>query len=200
MCINFCIAQINVHMSIHTYILAGGKSTRMGEEKGLVQFHGKPLIQYVIDAALMVCPTIFIVTSNNLYASFGFPLIEDIKKELGPAGAIDTVLQHSNAEKNVVLACDMPFILKDSLNFILNESMASVITVPIYKNYPEALLAVYNTSCKEEWHAQVENGILKLSDLLSHFATNFVDGNKMCESNKNLFKNMNSKEDLVAFE
>lgn len=183
-------------MSVHAYILAGGKSTRMGEEKGMILFHDKPLIQHVIEKVSEVVETIFIVTSNNAYTQFQRPLIEDHLKELGPAGGIDTALQHSTATHNLIVACDMPFIDSISLQYLMGESQQHEITVPVLNHYPEALLAVYSTSCYQQWHEAVEQGVLKLSDLLSMFATNFVDGNKMLLHNPLLFKNMNSKEDL----
>ena len=184
-------------MSLHAYILAGGKSSRMGEDKGLMLIRDKPLIQYVLDSLSQVTEQIFIVTSNQAYRKFGFPLLEDLKKDLGPAGAIDSVLHHSTAERNLVIACDMPFVDIVSMNYLLRESHEADITVPMYKNYPEALFGVYKTSCKEAWRLLIEEGILKLSDLLSHFETNFVDGDRMCESNKKLFQNMNTKDDLT---
>jgi molybdopterin-guanine dinucleotide biosynthesis protein A len=183
-------------MSLHVYILAGGKSTRMGEEKGLVIFQGKALIQHVIDVVKTFSDDLFIVTDHHGYEQFHLPLIADLQRGLGPAGAIDTILHHSQAEQNLVIACDMPFIDSVSIQFLIDQSRASEITVPQYRSLPEGLFAIYNTSCKQKWHTYVETDILKLSELLSHFETNFVDGNKMSELNPHLFKNMNSQNDL----
>ena len=182
---------------LNIYILAGGKSTRMGEEKGLTLFHDKPLIQYVIETAELLSKNIFICTANQDFNRFNYPLVEDQIKGLGPAGAIDTILQQTTADYNLVLGCDMPFIDIHSLQFLINQCTEAEITVPIYNHYPEALMAVYAKTCQNLWHDQVELGILKLSDLISHFKTNFDDGNKMSESNPSLFKNINSKEDLL---
>jgi len=183
-------------MSVHAYILAGGKSSRMGEDKGLLLFHDKPLIQYVINVFSEITENIFIVTSNKAYEKFGFPLIEDIKKELGPAGAIDAVLHHSTVRKSLIIACDMPFIDAGSINNLISESHHSEITVPLYHHYPEALFGIYDQSCKVKWRQLIERDVLKLSDLLSHFETNFVDGDRMCALNSKLFQNMNTKDDL----
>ena len=183
-------------MSLHAYILAGGKSKRMGEDKGLMIFKGQPLIQYVIDAVLQISDAIFIISSNHLYKQFGFPLIADLKKDLGPAGAIDTVLSHSTAKQNLIIACDMPFIDSLSIRTLIDQHHAEI-TVPLLNQYPEALFGIYESSIKQKWHQQVEQGLLKLSDLLSCFETNFVDGIKMSESNSKLFRNMNSKDDLL---
>ncbi len=183
-------------MNIHAYILAGGKSTRMGEEKGLMMFQDKPLIHYVIEAVQEVTKEIFIVTTNKAYTQFGFPLIADLKKDLGPAGAIDTVLSHSTAAHNLIIACDMPFIDGASIRHLIDQHHAEI-TVPLFNQYPEALFGIYESSIKHGWHQQVDQGLLKLSDLLSCFETNFVDGNNMSESNSKLFRNMNSKDDLL---
>lgn len=185
-------------MSLNIYILAGGKSSRMGEEKGLIMFRGKPMIQHVIDEVKTINKPIYIVTSNQAYAKFGYPLIEDYFKELGPAGGIDTVLQHSNETKNLVIACDMPFIDTTSISTLIKVSDSAEIVVPIYNDYPEALFAIYATSIANRWHSTVKNGVLKLSDLLSLFETKFVDGNQMCKLNPKLFCNINTKNDLNA--
>lgn len=184
-------------MSLNAYILAGGKSSRMGTDKGLMLFNEKPLIQYVIDAVQQVTTNIFIVTSNEAYAHFGFPLISDVKKGLGPAGAIDTILFHSVADTNLIIACDMPFIDADSIQYLIRQHQDKPITVPFYNQYPEALFALYDTCIYDTWHQLVQKGNLKLSDLLSSFETTFVNGNRMTESNRNLFKNMNTTDDLL---
>ena len=182
-------------MSINAYILAGGKSSRMGEEKGLVVYNGKPLIQYVMDAVLPITEKIVVVSSHKSYEQFGYPLLADQIGGLGPAGAIDTLLHHSDTASNLVLACDMPYIDTVSLNSLIDLHKGDI-TVPLYHHYPEALLGIYNTSCKLKWHDLIAQGVLKLSELLSHFAVTFADGEKLTQQNPNLFRNLNAKDDL----
>lgn len=183
-------------MSVHAFILAGGQSSRMGADKGLVLYHHQPLVQYVIDAVQGLTDRLCIVTANPHYAQFGYPLLPDLQPGLGPAGAIDTILQQSTADSNLVLACDMPFIDRRSIQYLLDQHTVQDITVPLYRNYPEALFGLYATRCAARWHERVAGGMLKLSGLLSAFATTFVDGEQLCSHNPDLFRNVNTPADL----
>ena len=58
-------------------ILAGGKSSRMGEDKGLVLLNGKPMIQYVIEALKEVVSDIIIISNNASYNKFRVPVYSD---------------------------------------------------------------------------------------------------------------------------
>ncbi len=79
-------------------ILAGGKSSRMGEDKGLVLLNGKPMIQYVIEALKGVVSDIIIISNNASYNKFGIPVYPDIIKDKGPVGGIFTGLHHSKTQ------------------------------------------------------------------------------------------------------
>ena len=104
--------------NITTIILAGGKSTRMKEDKGLIHFNGKMLVEVVIDAVKKITTNIIIITSTPAYKQFGCTCIEDEIKEKGPLGGILTGLANSSTKKNLVVGCDMPF-LSHTLHFSL---------------------------------------------------------------------------------
>ncbi len=93
-------------------ILSGGKSSRLGEEKGLALFNGKPLIQYAIDILKPVCDKIIISANNQLdeYAKFGFEIVEDQVKGIGPMAGLIAGLNKSVTRYNFVLSCDTPFV------------------------------------------------------------------------------------------
>ena len=67
-------------------ILAGGKSSRMKEDKGLVSFNGKMLVEHVIESIKKITGKIIIITANPAYKQFGYPCLEDEMKDKGPAG------------------------------------------------------------------------------------------------------------------
>lgn len=58
-------------------VLSGGKSRRMGQEKGLVKYRGKALIEYAIETLKPLCHELVISTANNDYAYFGLPMIAE---------------------------------------------------------------------------------------------------------------------------
>ena len=95
---------------ITVIVLAGGKSSRMMKDKGLILFNDKTLIEHSIEKVKKVAAHIFIITTNSAYQQFGYPCIEDELKERGPLGGIFTGLVHSSTQKNLVIGCDMPFL------------------------------------------------------------------------------------------
>ena len=99
--------------SLAAIILAGGRSSRMGTEKGLMPFRGKPMIRHIIDLlqSLDINP-IQIITQHGAYEQFELPCYPDLIQNKGPLGGIYSGLVHSTATKNLVLGCDMPFLTK----------------------------------------------------------------------------------------
>jgi molybdopterin-guanine dinucleotide biosynthesis protein A len=182
------------------YILAGGRSSRMGTDKGLIQLGNKKVIEYILETCLNISTDIFIVTSNTNYQQFKFPLIQDQIIDAGPAGGIDTILQHTSAEYNLVISCDMPFVDVYSMQYLIDHSTNKLITIPILNQYPEAMFGIYQKECKNKWRELLNQQYYKMSELIAHFNPNFVDGNQMQDKNPILFANLNTPEDLLNVE
>ncbi len=96
-------------------IIAGGKSSRMGSDKGMKLLNGKPLIGYALAAVLPICSDVIISTNNSEYEQFGFPLVADIHKEIGPLGGLHAALKASKHQYNLVVSCDAPFVSTEIL-------------------------------------------------------------------------------------
>jgi molybdopterin-guanine dinucleotide biosynthesis protein A len=186
------------HLSI--YILAGGRSSRMGTDKGLIQLGNKKVIEYILETCLKISTDIFIVTSNTNYQQFKFPLIQDQIVDAGPAGGIDTILQHTSAEYNLVISCDMPFVDADSMQYLIDHSTNKLITIPILNQYPEAMFGIYQKKCKDKWREMLNQQHYKMSELIANLNPNFVDGNQMQDKNPMLFANLNTPKDILNAE
>lgn len=178
------------------YILAGGKSSRMGTDKGLIQLKDKTIIEYVIETVRPLFKDVFIVSTNSEYSKFGLDLIPDRVKEIGPAGGILTALHHCNTEKLFVLSCDMPFIKAAAIEYVITQSPNYQITVPIHQQKFEPLFAVYSKSCHEKWEESIQEEVFKLQNIISNFKSQELDveGNPLFP--EELFTNINTKEDL----
>jgi len=90
------------------YVLAGGRSSRMGRDKALLQRQGRPLAAWVAGAAAEATGSATLVGDPARYAELGFRVIPDRFPGEGPLGGILTALHDSSAPWNLVLACDMP--------------------------------------------------------------------------------------------
>ncbi len=181
---------------MNCYVLAGGRSTRMGIDKGLIILKDKAIIEYCIEALKSIFKNLIIVSNHNGYSGFGFEVIADIISDNGPAGGIYTALSHSSTEQNFIVSCDMPFVTCKAVEFIISKSINHQITVPVYCNKFEPLFAVYTKSCSEKWKQIMDTGTFKLQNIIANFKTLElnVDGNPLFSDD--LFLNINSKSEL----
>jgi molybdopterin-guanine dinucleotide biosynthesis protein A len=189
-------------MEVTGIILAGGKSLRMGTEKGLQELCGKPLIQYAIQAFSGLCDTIIISSSSKAYQSLGYKVVADLFPGIGPMGGIYSALKQSKTEKNLVLSCDLPFVSKELMSFILNNSDGCQVAVPWqgYQHY-EPLCGFYNLSVQDQINAFIQKGNYKLPDLFEEININRLTiGSQLDFYQENLFLNVNSKHDLATAE
>lgn len=151
---------------IQTIILAGGESKRMGSDKGLVEFDGKPFVLRVIEAARRISNRIMIISSNPEYKRFGLPVFEDIIPDKGPVGGIFTGLSNSKYETNVVLSCDLPFVEAPLVSVLVSRSGKE--DVLIYKEGDQShpLIGVYKKNLRTYFRECIDKDILKMSDIL----------------------------------
>lgn len=175
-------------------ILAGGKSSRMGEDKGLMPLFGRAMISYVIDKALEVSPNIVIVSDNPNYKKFDFPVVKDVYKEKGPLGGIYSGLINSEREKNLVLSCDIPYVKSGLLKYLLYQAEGYDITIPIHKERIHPLIGIYSKHCASHFKRCIELDKLKITNAFEPFETNYVEADEFDDIE---FKNLNSKKDII---
>jgi len=91
-------------------IQSGGQSTRMGRDKGLVEFLGKPLIARVMERLAPMADEVIVTTNDpDSYRFLGMPLFPDLKPGRGALGGLHTALASASHPLVAVVACDMPF-------------------------------------------------------------------------------------------
>jgi molybdopterin-guanine dinucleotide biosynthesis protein A len=94
---------------VSAFILAGGKSTRMGADKAFVEYEGRTLLARALDLTRSVVSGVWIVGSKQKFAALA-PVVEDVFRDCGPLGGIHAALLGSFTELNLMLAVDMPFV------------------------------------------------------------------------------------------
>ena len=185
-------------MNFTTIILAGGQSTRMGENKALVPFMGKPLIQYSIDLARTFTNDIFISSNNHDLDYLQFPVIQDIFKVKAPLAGIHAGLTASHSDWNLILTCDMPNITKeliDRLYSALDEELRMV--VPHHNGFIEPLCGFYHKSLIPFIEGNLIAGKYALIDLPDSVPHRFITmADVLPEEIALLFTNVNEKKDL----
>ena len=179
-------------------ILAGGKSSRMGVDKGLVLLNGKPMIQYVIEALKEVVSNIIIISNNASYNKFGVPVYSDIIKNKGPVGGIYTGLYHSTTELNFCISCDVPMISSDFIFWLLNKSGNASVTLPMCKDKVHQMIGVYSKQVLSYFKESAEKEHLKLSQVNKDMDCEIIDIEKEYANFDDLiFSNINTKNELI---
>lgn len=127
-------------------IQAGGQSSRMGEDKALKIFLGRPLIQRVADRLTPIADEIIVTTNRpDAYAFLNLRLFSDIKPERGALGGLYTAIASATQPIVAVVACDMPFAspkLIEAMSKLLVKEEADVVIAKSEGGY-EPLHAVY---------------------------------------------------------
>lgn len=113
-------------------IQAGGQSTRMGQNKALMPFLGKPLIQRMVERLQSLADEMILITNTpELYRFLGLPSFTDLLPGLGNLGGLYTALSVAKQPLAAVLACDLPFVnaglLAAQQELLLAEDMDVVI-------------------------------------------------------------------------
>lgn len=180
------------------YILAGGKSTRMGQDKSLLPFHGHTLLEEVIQVATQLSRDVFLLSQNPIHKQFGIPMIKDIIPHQGPAGGIDAMLQQTPFTYNVILNCDMPFVDVQGLQLLV-EAIPSH-SIALFKHTATHLVfpLVIHQDCREPWRQLLLADVRKLSDIISQFDSIFVDASSVMLRNSLFFKNINTPDDYQS--
>jgi len=127
-------------------IQAGGLSSRMGEDKALKSFLGRPLIQRVIDRIKPIADEIIVTTNRPIeYEFLGLRLVPDLKPGRGALGGLYTAIASATSPLVAVVACDMPFasrmLFEGALRLMVEEE-ADIVIAKKDENY-EPLHALY---------------------------------------------------------
>jgi molybdopterin-guanine dinucleotide biosynthesis protein A len=143
------------------FVLAGGRSTRMGQDKALLPWGGQPLLEVALDKLralpLATAPRIAAARSD-LSSHAG--VIADLHPGCGPLSGIEAALAASSRPLNVFLPVDGPLLPAQFLLWMLQraETTGSLVTVPRVNGEPQPLCAVYHR------------------DLLGHISASLVAG------------------------
>src|SRR5512137_1012273 len=106
---------------VSAIVLAGGQSRRMGRDKALIDYQGRPIIAHVIDTLRTLTDDVVVISNrSDLYSSFGARVAPDYDPPCGPLGGLAAGLQAMTAELAIVVACDMPFLNVNLLRWLID--------------------------------------------------------------------------------
>lgn len=187
------------NMKVSGVILAGGKSSRMGVDKSILPISkNKTMISNIVEIFTDIFEEVIVVSNQlNKYEIDNIREASDIYLGAGPLGGIHAGLVTSSNDYIFVVACDMPFIETNLIEYLIEVGKGYDITVPIIANKIEPLFAVYSKNCKSYIEGLLKSNVYKVKELFSLVKVNYVDEqtlNKIVDI-ENVFYNVNTPED-----
>jgi molybdopterin-guanine dinucleotide biosynthesis protein A len=187
-------------------VQAGGESRRMGQDKGLVPFLGRPLIQRVVGRVESLAEEVVITTNHpEAYAFLGLPLFTDLVPGRGALGGLYTALNAASQPLVAVIACDMPFInpvlLAVERDILLETGSDAV--VPHLGDGVEPFHAIYRReSCLPPIKSAIETDKWRVDAWFSQAKVMLMRRDKILQHDPQLlsFSNINTPEELLAAE
>jgi molybdopterin-guanine dinucleotide biosynthesis protein A len=190
------------------FILAGGKSSRMGKnqmgksiDKVFLQFEGKTLLARALAVASTVCDTVEIVGDPAKFAEYGIatPVVADVFPGCGPLAGIHAALASSSAALNLMLAVDMPFVSSELLAYLFTMANGNdaVVTVPRAGKGLQPLCAVYRREFAPVAEEALAAGKYKIDAAFSKVPIRVVDEDELAAAgfSEKSFANVNTPED-----
>src|SRR5262245_9463025 len=193
-------------LDVEGFILVGGASSRMGEDKSRLVFEGKSTVEMISQAMFPISPRVHTVGSRQIDASRqgsvatgGLPDVPDQIGQWGPLGGIQAALRAAVSEQCLIVACDLPFVSTALFARLLELSDKSDATVPFQADgYPQALCAVYRRlPCLAAAEQSIAKGEHSPRALLDKVNTRYVQFDEISDLDKAdlLFFNVNTPAD-----
>jgi len=190
--------MISEMISVSAYILAGGKSSRMGKDKAFLALGGLTLLDRALGVARAVAENVAIIGDAAKFAVHG-PVIEDVYRDRGPLGGIHAALSATSTELNLILGVDLPFVNADFLRFLLSlaKRCDAAVTVPSTDGRYEPLCAVYRREFVGVAEAALKSGRNKIDALYDSVSIRKVNADEIIAHgfSVDMFRNLNAPAD-----
>lgn len=202
-------------LPVHGFVLAGGKSARMGLDKALLQFRGKPMVAIAVEKLQKFCAEVSIAGNRDDLSRFA-PVVGESRAGVGPAAGIEAGLKASGQAWAVFLPVDVPLVPAELLrNWVENVSNGSAKKVTgsylLVAGKPQPTFCILMKESQPFWSDMLERGERRLEWML---ARTLVPGRNAVEpidaaqfishatslTMESWFRNVNTPEDLIAAE
>lgn len=178
-------------------VLAGGKSSRFGQDKGLFPFRGRVLVEHAVEILKPLCTEILI--STNKPAAYGFTglkTIPDIFPDCGPVGGMHSGLFHASGELVLFLGCDMPFVDSQVFSFLIDNIGCNHAAVALNNGFCETLCTVMKKISLPIIEQAIAEKKYKILDMLEMLTVSYPELSAQPFYSKNMFHNINYLKDI----
>jgi molybdopterin-guanine dinucleotide biosynthesis protein A len=192
-------------MNFESFILIGGKSSRMGVDKFSLVLNGKTFLE-IANETLENFGNVTVVCSPSHPLTQAVLTVHDIHQNRGALGGIHSALIHSKSDLTIILACDYPFVTVELIEFLTNIGKTendSDAYAPIQSDGKiQPLCAVYKTeTCGKTVSEMLENEGENYSvrDFSNRIKTRYVEFSEIAhlQNSEHFFFNVNTPEDFI---
>ncbi len=188
---------MDLKTNVSGLVLAGGRSSRMGQDKGLINFRGAALVEYAINALRPYCSEVLLSANSDIYKRFNLKVLKDSYIDYGPLAGIYEGLKNSSNEWVLVTTCDMP-----NINHQVVEAIVSNITddydciVAASEKGIQPLVACYHKRLLPLIKGLLDDRKLKMMLFVEQRKVKYVAMNHLEDEFFGLFANLNQQSDL----
>jgi molybdopterin-guanine dinucleotide biosynthesis protein A len=176
-------------------VLAGGRSSRMGTDKALIEVEGELLVSRVAKGLRAISNDVFVVSKRPLDATIAFPEHLDELEDQTPLAGIITALYNAVHPVVFVCGCDMPFISNDVVLQLAGTIGDANAVAPRHDDVVQPLHAVWSKAALpelEELYADGQRAVHRALETLRARVVDIEDGRS--------FVNINTRSDLEAIQ
>jgi molybdopterin-guanine dinucleotide biosynthesis protein A len=190
-------------------VLSGGESSRMGQEKGLVNLNGDPMVSYVVNSMLDLVDEIIISVAKGRaalydeYSEIGFDIVEDNEPGFGPIQGVVSAMRKMRGDYVLVGPCDTPFLKQEICKLVLSKAEGRDGAVPMVKGMYEPLHGAYRKdTALKAFEEVLAKGAGRLVDVYDRLDIAKVEEDELRAVDPELdsFWNLNEPDDLVRAE
>ena len=192
-------------------ILAGGSSSRLGQNKALIQVEGELLIERVVRKLRPLLAEIVVVIgeSQTRTAPHDLPflglrtvpdaLIRDTYQGIGTLGGLHAGLDAISTTYGLAVGCDMPFLNTDLIRYMISLAHGYDAVMPHVDGYFEPLHAVYARRCRHAFERAILGGQWRVLDACAGMRMRYVQGDEVAryDPDRLSFFNVNTPQDLA---
>jgi molybdenum cofactor guanylyltransferase len=200
--------RLPVPLPVHGFVLAGGKSSRMGEDKALLRFCGRPMVEIAVEKLRGFCGEVTIAGNREDLAGFA-PVVRETRVDAGPAAGIEAGLGAATEAWAMFMPVDVPLVPAEVLRGWAEEVVAREGLVASYLRCgrDQPAFCMLRNECGGRLSAALDGGERRLGALLERASEGFSwvydldeGGGKDVAGREWWFANVNTREELAEAE
>jgi molybdopterin-guanine dinucleotide biosynthesis protein A len=161
-------------LPVHGFVLAGGKSSRMGEDKALLRFCGRPMVEIAVEKLRGFCAEVTIAGNREDLGEFA-PVVRETRVDVGPAAGIEAGLRVASEEWALFMPVDVPLIPEALLRRWVEmlRPMEGIVASDLYYEGDQPAFCMLRRECLGRFSEALDGGERRLRVLLRRASEGF---------------------------